>query len=63
MKESYIRTVSNYFSNISVAAFEIEKGNLKTGYTVHIKGNTTDCTNRIINQNGASRGRNSKKRG
>ena len=42
MKENYIGSISNYFSNISVAAFVIESGTLKTGDTVHIKGHTTD---------------------
>ena len=47
MKENYIGSVSNYFSNISVAAFEIESGKLKVGDTVHIKGNTTDITETV----------------
>jgi len=42
MKENYIGSISNYFSNISVAAFEIESGKLKAGDTMHIKGHTTD---------------------
>ena len=42
MKENYIGKVSNNFSNISVAAFEIESGKLKVGDSMHIKGNTTD---------------------
>ena len=47
MKENYIGSISNYFSNISVAAFEIESGKLKAGDTVHIKGNTTDITETV----------------
>ena len=47
MKENYIGKVSNYFSNISVAAFEIESGKLKVGDSVHIKGYTTDFTDRV----------------
>ena len=47
MKENYIGSISNYFSNISVAAFEIESGKLKVGDTVHIKGHTTDITETI----------------
>ena len=47
MKENYIGSVSNYFSNISVAAFEIESGKLKVGDTVHIKGHTTDITETV----------------
>ena len=41
MKGNYIGSISNYFSNISVAAFEIESGKLKVGNTVHIKGHST----------------------
>ena len=41
MKENYIGKVSNYFSNISVAAFEIELGKLKVCDSMHIKGYTT----------------------
>ena len=47
MKENYIGSISNYFSNISVAAFEIESGKLKVGDTVHIKGHTTDITETV----------------
>ena len=47
MKENYIGSISNYFSNISVAAFELESGKLKVGDTVHIKGNTTDITETV----------------
>ena len=47
MKENYIGKVSNYFSNISVASFEIESGKLKVGDSVHIKGNTTDFTDSV----------------
>ena len=47
MKENYIGSISNYFSNISVAAFEIKSGKLKVGDTVHIKGHTTDITETV----------------
>ena len=47
MKENYIGSISNYFSNISVAAFEIESGKLSVGDTIHIKGHTTDITETI----------------
>ena len=48
MKENYIRSISNYFSTISVAAFEIEAGKLSVGDTVHIKGHTTNITESVI---------------
>ena len=47
MKENYIGSISNYFSNISVAAFVIESGKLKVGDTVHIIGHTTDITETV----------------
>ena len=47
MKENYIGSISNYFSNIAVATFEIESGKLKVGDTVHIKGYTTDITETV----------------
>ena len=47
MKENYIGKVSNYFSNITVVAFEIESGKLKVGDSVHIKGYTTDFTDMV----------------
>ena len=47
MKENFIGSISNYFSNISVAAFEIESGKLKVDDTVHIKGHTTDITETV----------------
>ena len=39
--------ISNYFCNISVAAFEIESGKLKVGDSVHIKGYTSDFTDMV----------------
>ena len=47
MKENYIGSISNYFSNISVAAFEIKSGKLQVGDTMHIKGQTTDITETV----------------
>lgn len=42
MEEKEIGFVSNYFSNISVAAVEITAGTVSVGDTLHISGNTTD---------------------
>ena len=44
MKEQEIGYVSNFMGKISVAIIEMTKGTLKTGDTVHFKGNTTDIT-------------------
>lgn len=42
MEEKEIGFVSNYFSNISVAAVEITAGTMSVGDTLHFSGNTTD---------------------
>ncbi len=43
MDEQEIGYVSNYYKNISVAAFEIKDGTVSVGDTLHILGNKTDC--------------------
>ncbi len=42
--EEAIGIVSHYYSHLGVAIVQINKGKLKTGDTVHIKGHTTDFT-------------------
>ena len=42
MKEVEIGRISHYFNHISVAAMKIEKGELKNGDSVHIKGHSED---------------------
>ena len=42
MKEEKIGFVSNYFSNLSVAAIEITDGTVSVGDTLHFIGHTTD---------------------
>ncbi|MBN1445836.1 MAG: translation elongation factor-like protein [Candidatus Omnitrophica bacterium] len=42
MKEIEIGRISHYFNHISVAAMKIEKGELKKGDSVHIKGHSED---------------------
>lgn len=42
MKEDKIGFVSNYFSNISVAAIEITSGTLSVGDNIHFLGHTTE---------------------
>ncbi len=44
MSEKKIGVISHYFGKISVAGIEIEKGKLKTGDTIRIKGYTSDFT-------------------
>jgi translation initiation factor IF-2 len=47
MKEKEIGYVSNFFSQISVAAVEITNGKVSVGDTLHFKGHTTDFTSKI----------------
>ena len=42
MKEYKIGVVSNYFTNISVAAIEISDGTLSVGDKIHFLGHTTE---------------------
>jgi translation elongation factor EF-1alpha len=46
MKEEKIGVVSHYFSKIGVAAIVLE-GNLAVGDTIHIKGHTTDFSQKL----------------
>jgi hypothetical protein len=45
--EEAIGTVTHYYSHLGVAVVQINKGILKTGDTVHIKGHTTDFTQTV----------------
>jgi hypothetical protein len=45
--EEAIGTVVHYYSHLSVAVVQINKGNLKTGDTVHIKGHNTDFVQKV----------------
>ena len=47
MEEKEIGVVSNYFSNISVAAVEITDGTVSVGDTLHFLGYTTDFESRV----------------
>jgi putative protease len=47
IKERAIGKVSHFFSKISVAAIELTD-TLRVGDTIHIKGHTTDFTQKII---------------
>lgn len=46
MKEERIGVVSHYFSHLGVAAIVVE-GELVVGDTIHIKGHTTDLTQKV----------------
>jgi putative protease len=47
MAETKIGVVTHYFGNIGVAAMKITDGELKTGDTIHIKGHTSDFTQKV----------------
>ena len=47
MSETKIGTVTHYFTHLHVAAVEIEDGELHIGDTIHIKGHTSDFTQKV----------------
>lgn len=47
MEEKEVGKVSDYFAKIQVAAVEITGDGLSVGDTIHIKGHTTDLTQKI----------------
>ncbi|MBZ0170650.1 translation elongation factor-like protein [Candidatus Methylomirabilis lanthanidiphila] len=47
MAEVRIGYVKDYFAKVGVAAIEITEGQLTVGDTIHIKGHTTELTQRV----------------
>jgi putative protease len=47
MPEEEIGVIKHYFTNIGVAVLELTKGDLKVGDTIHIKGATSDFTQKV----------------
>lgn len=47
MAEEEIGRISHFYSNLSVGVIELSKGNLDVGDTIHIKGHTTDFTQKV----------------
>jgi len=45
--EKEIGVVEHFFGHLSVAGIHITSGELKVGDTIHIKGHTTDFTEKI----------------
>jgi translation initiation factor IF-2 len=45
--EQKLGLVTHYFGHLQVAAIELTDGELKTGDTIHIKGKTSDFTQRV----------------
>ena len=47
MSEHKIGTVSHYFTHLHVAAVDIADGELHKGDVIHIKGHTSDFTQKV----------------
>ena len=47
MPEQEIGKVTHYFGRIGVAAIEITQGTLAVGDTIHVKGHTSDFTQKV----------------
>jgi putative protease len=47
MPEIKVGYVNEYFAKVGVAGIEITDGYLSVGDTIHIKGHTTDFTQRV----------------
>ena len=45
--EEAIGTITHYYSHLGVAVIQINKGTLRTGNTIHVKGHTTDFTETV----------------
>jgi len=45
--EEAIGTVTHYYSHLNVAVIQLNKGELRTGDTIHVKGHTTDFTQSV----------------
>lgn len=46
-EEQEIGFVEHYFSHVQVAAIKLTKGDLQVGDTIHIKGHTSDFTQKV----------------
>jgi len=47
MNEVEIGVVRHFFDRIGVAAIDLTEGELAVGDTIHIKGHTTDATEKV----------------
>ncbi len=47
MTETKIGTVTHYFTHLHVATVKISDGELHTGDMIHIKGHTSDFTQKV----------------
>lgn len=47
MGEEKIGEIAKYFAKVGVAGIQVEAGSLSVGDTIHIKGHTTDLTQKV----------------
>jgi putative protease len=47
LNEERVGVVTHYYSHLSVAVIELDSGMLREGDTIHIKGHTSDFTQRV----------------
>jgi putative protease len=47
MGEEKIGEVAKYFAKVAVAGIQVEAGSLSVGDTIHIRGHTTDFTQKV----------------
>lgn len=47
MEEIKVGRVTHYYTHLGVAAIDILDGTIKVGDTIHIKGHTTDMTQKL----------------
>lgn len=45
--EVALGTVTHYYSHLSVAVIQINNGTLRTGDMIHVKGHSTDFTQKV----------------
>jgi hypothetical protein len=45
--EVAVGVVTHYYSHLGVAVIQVNKGEIKVGETIHIKGHTTDITQQV----------------
>jgi len=47
MGEQRVGTVTHYYTHLHVAAITLDKGDLKVGDTIHVKGHTSDFIQKV----------------
>ena len=48
LPEERIGVVTHYYSHLSVATIRLESGTLRVGDVIHIRGHTTDFSQRVV---------------